>query len=291
LILLLSRLDAAQTPSRAVTQQSHVSDGHLRKTAFRGASVCAVTSDYASAAGANPVESVFDESWAYTSERSHRPFDEMIPPPTRKIACRLTVTYAGFEDESTLLRELYKRGLQQPQVGTDLYAGDGILMFWSHTPVAPWQDEAWLAEMRRSLRPAQYLRMIENRFVTSEGSFVNMGKWDQIVDPRLAPLLNDPTLPVYIGVDAGFKHDQTAIIAALSIRPRSKYAWYFVGYFSPVLMSRSTSKLPSNGRCASCANASRSAKSCLIHGKWKPWRSACSIKACRSKSFRSHRPI
>ena len=28
----------------------------------------------------------------------------MVPPPTRKISCRLTVTYAGFTDESILLR-------------------------------------------------------------------------------------------------------------------------------------------------------------------------------------------
>ena len=64
----------------------------------------------------------------------------MVPPPIRKIACRLTTTYAGFEGESTLLEELYKRGLAQPQIGADLHAGDGLLMFWSHVPVAPWQS-------------------------------------------------------------------------------------------------------------------------------------------------------
>jgi hypothetical protein len=132
---------------------------------FRGATITAITSDYASAAGANPSISVFDESWAYTSERSRRLFDEMIPPPTRKIAVRLTVTYAGFEGESTMLEELYKRGCAQRQVGKDLYAGDGLLMFWSHKPIAPWQTQDWLTEMRRSLRANQYLRMIENRFV------------------------------------------------------------------------------------------------------------------------------
>jgi phage terminase large subunit-like protein len=62
-----------------------------------GATITALAADYAGAAGANPTISVFDELWAYTSERSHRLFDEMVPPPTRKIACRLTVTYAGFE--------------------------------------------------------------------------------------------------------------------------------------------------------------------------------------------------
>ena len=107
------------------------------------ATIQAIASDAGSAAGANPVISCFDELWAYTSERSRRLFDEMNVPPTRKISARLTVTYAGFEGESVLLEELYKRGLQQQQIGDDLYAGDGLLMFWTHKPVAPWQDEAW----------------------------------------------------------------------------------------------------------------------------------------------------
>ena len=64
-----------------------------------GATITALASDYAGAAGANPTISTFDELWGYTSERSRRLWDEMVPPPTRKIACRLTTTYAGFEGE------------------------------------------------------------------------------------------------------------------------------------------------------------------------------------------------
>jgi hypothetical protein len=128
--------------------------------AFASATIRTLASDYQSAAGANPVISCFDELWAYSSERARRLFDEMVPPPTRKIACRLTVTYAGFEGESVLLEELYKRGMKQPEVGPSLHAGDGILMAWHHEPVAPWQTQDWLDEMRRSQRPNQYLRMV-----------------------------------------------------------------------------------------------------------------------------------
>ena len=99
------------------------------KITVAGAVITAIPSDYASAAGANPVISVFDELWAFDSERSRRLFDELIPPPTRKIACRLTVTYAGFSGESVLLEELYKRGMAQPEVGPSLYAGDGLLIY------------------------------------------------------------------------------------------------------------------------------------------------------------------
>ena len=61
----------------------------------RNATITALANDYAGAAGTNANIVVFDELWAYTSERAHRLWDEMVPPPTRQVACRLTVTYAG----------------------------------------------------------------------------------------------------------------------------------------------------------------------------------------------------
>ena len=145
----------------------------------------------------------------------------------------MVTTYAGFEGESTLLEELYKRGLQQPLIAEDLHAGDGLLFFWSHKRLAPWQSESWLAEMRRSLRPNQFLRMIENRFVTSESSFVDMSKWDRCVDARLGQVLNDPALPVYIGVDASFKHDQTAIVAVTYDQAAQQVRLVFHRIFQP----------------------------------------------------------
>ena len=45
----------------------------------------------------------------------------MVPVPTRKISIRLTVTYAGFEGESKLLEDLYRRGLAGEQIAPDLY--------------------------------------------------------------------------------------------------------------------------------------------------------------------------
>jgi phage terminase large subunit-like protein len=181
--------------------------------AFRGATIATVANDYTGQAGANPTISCFDELWGYVSENSRRLWDEMIPPPTRKITCRLTVTYAGFSGESVLLEELHKRGMAQPEVAPSLHAGDGILLAWHHEPIAPWQTEAWLAEMRRSLRPNQFLRMIENRFVTSESSFVDIEKWNACVDPNATPIFADKNLPIFIGVDASVKHDSTAIVA------------------------------------------------------------------------------
>jgi hypothetical protein len=186
-----------------------------------GATIQAIGNDYAGAAGGNPTISSFDELWAYTSERSRRLFDEMVPSPARKISARLTTTYAGFEGESTLLEELYKRGLAQPSIGNNLHAGDGLLCFWAHVPIAPWQDERWLAEMRRSLRHNQYLRMIENRFVSTESDFVPLAAWDRCVIPNIGHTLTNPALPVWIGIDASTKHDSTAV-AAVTFDPKAQ---------------------------------------------------------------------
>jgi phage terminase large subunit-like protein len=212
---------------RRIVECSPLLKGEAKITADKivfpaiGATIQAVASDYAGAAGANPVISSFDELWAFSSERSRRLWDEMIPPPTRKIACRLTTTYAGFTGESTLLEELHKRGLAQPQVGPDLYAGDGLLMFWSNEPIAPWQTPAWLEQMRRQLRPNAFLRMIQNQFVSSETTFVDLAWWDACVDPSARPVMFDKSLAVWVGVDASVKHDTTAV-AAVTFDAQSK---------------------------------------------------------------------
>ena len=121
------------------------------------------------------------------------------------------VTHAGFEGEGHLLQDLYKRGLQLPEVGTDLRAGDGMLMFW-HTPICHWQDEKWLAQMRRDLPANQYLRMAENRFTSTEAAFIDMAKWDDCVDLGLGHSPGNPMLPVYGAIDASTKHDSTAVV-------------------------------------------------------------------------------
>jgi hypothetical protein len=175
-----------------------------------GSAITAIASDYAGIAGGHPTISVFDELWAYQTERAKRLFHELVPVPTRKISCRLIVTHAGFEGEGTLLYELYQKGLKLPRVGRDLYAGDGMLMFWTHEPICEWQTQGWLDQMRRELPPNQYLRMAENRFTSTESQFVDPKDWDACCTAQ-GPIATNQALNVYVGVDASIKHDSTAI--------------------------------------------------------------------------------
>jgi phage terminase large subunit-like protein len=202
---------------RRIVEASPLLRGIAKITADRitfpslDASIIAIASDAASAAGGNPVCSAFDELWGFVSERSRRLWDEMITSPARKISARLTVSYAGFSGESILLEELYKRGMALPEVGPSLHAGDGMLFAWHCEPTQPWQTDAWLAEMRRSLRPSAYARMIENTFVSPESAFVDMSAWDQCIIPTMTPVHEDRSLHVWAGIDASTRRDSTAL--------------------------------------------------------------------------------
>ena len=75
-------------------------------------------------------------------------------------------------------------------------------MLWTHDFTAPWQTEKWREQMRAALRPNAFLRLIENRWVTSESSFVDMAWWDGCGDPAVHPLLVDKSRRIYVGIDA-----------------------------------------------------------------------------------------
>lgn len=200
-----------------------------------GTTVTALASEYAGAAGSRHGLVVFDELWAYTSERSRRLWDELTPVPTRKNSVRLVVTYAGFEGESDLLWELYQRGLKCQQVDEDLpiYVNGRLFMYWDHEPRMPWQTRGYYEEQRQSLRPNAYLRLHENHWVSGESSFVDMDWWDACIDPDQHPLVMAPDLPVFVGIDASVKHDSAAVVACAWDNRAGKVQLIFHRIFQP----------------------------------------------------------
>jgi hypothetical protein len=178
-----------------------------------GAFIQAVAHDYAGLAGIEPSLVVIDELWAFTSERSTRLFDEAVPVPTIKVSGRLVVTYAGFTNESTLLENLYKRGLQGDEIAPSLYAQPGLLMFWTHEMInrSP-ETLQWAIDMKRDARPTAYTRQVRNEWVSSESKFIDAEMYDRCVDQLARPCLIDPTITVFAGLDASLRHDSTALV-------------------------------------------------------------------------------
>ena len=139
------------------------------------------------------------------------------------ISVRLTVTYAGFSGESTILEGLYRNIFDesdnlQPgveEIAPDLYRKGGMLMYWTHDNMrAPWQTPKWVQSMREAYanRPNQFARIIENRWVSSESTFIEANVYDRCVDKTLRPVRQSPRLHVWAAVDASVRKDSTAIV-------------------------------------------------------------------------------
>lgn len=191
-----------------------------------GTEIRAIASDYRGEAGGNHGLTSWDELWAYSTESSTRLWEELTPVPTRLNSIRFVSTYAGWENESKLLWDLYLKGIgpeehrdgQGVKLHSDLpiYANHAarLFVYWDHEPRMPWQTPAYYAGQRKSLRPNTYVRLHENRWAVAEAIFITPeGMFDPCVDPALAPLLPSQDHALYVGVDAGIKHDSASVVA------------------------------------------------------------------------------
>jgi hypothetical protein len=174
-------------------------------------------------AGVHPTISVHDELWqAPPGERGRAVWDQLVPTPSRQTSCRLITSHAGHADEDHLLYQLYQRAQQLPELGKDLRGGDGVLCFWNRERLHPWQTEKWLREMERELLPGKYAFMIENKFVTPEAAYITQAMFNRIVRDLPPP---SGRLEIYVGVDAGWKRDNAAVVAVTVENDQLRYVY------------------------------------------------------------------
>jgi phage terminase large subunit-like protein len=204
--------------ARRIIEASPLLSGTVKVTAGRlefigtGSFIQACASDYSGFAGSNPSLTIYDELWGYVHEAARRLYDEGVPSPTRRVSARMVTTYAGFAAESVLLEGLYNRLLAGESLGDDFYRNRTLYGCWTHELRAPWQSDEWAEQMAEQMRPNAFARMILNQWVSAESSFVSMADWDACTDREMAQLWESPTMPVWVGLDASWTGDQTAIV-------------------------------------------------------------------------------
>jgi phage terminase large subunit-like protein len=76
----------------------------------------------------------------------------------------------------------------------------------------PWQTPEYYSSQKKTLRPGTYLRLHENRWTTAEQIFITPELWDGCVESQRSPMLK-PQTSLFVGVDAGIKHDTAAVVA------------------------------------------------------------------------------
>jgi len=170
----------------------------------RTGTVCRIVApNYRTASGSNPNLVIWDELWGMELENSRKFWDELCEVPTRRNPLTLVVSYAGF-DESSLLFELYKKGLAK--------SDKAMFFLWSHKNLASWITKKYLDSQRERLRPNTYLRLHENRWTSSESAFVSPEMWDACIDDNLRPILPNFKGQLSVGIDIGYSHDSSSVV-------------------------------------------------------------------------------
>lgn len=205
-----------------------------------GTTIRAIPNNYAGQAGGSYGLTLWSELWTYKSERDRRLWEEMPPVPTRKTSVRWVETYAGFQNESDLLIDQFSRifgttrsdGTRVPdfterqiQKNAEPVPGlehitsksgrpscwhipsEGFFLFWDDQIRGPWITEKYIAQQKAGNRHSTYVRLWENKWQTSEGTFIEPNLWDDAVT-----LDGEEMGPMVLAGDASQRNDTTALV-------------------------------------------------------------------------------
>ena len=80
-----------------------------------------------------------------------------------------------------------------------------------------WHTDKYYEEQQATMRPLDFQRLHRNQWVTTKEEFIPISYWDEAAKKLDGPIiykLDDPRreLPISVGVDAGIKHDCTAVV-------------------------------------------------------------------------------
>jgi hypothetical protein len=170
--------------------EMHFKDPYARFEAIP----CAAGSE----AGGFQTFTLWDEIWAYDLESLFSFYSEMQPIDTVEQSMRMIVTYAGYYGQSQLLWQIYN-DVVKPNNDTDEPEGNKVegledlpcyvsddgstFVYWDHERRMPWQTSergvAYLEAQRNDpvnkLRPVEFKRLHENRWVASSEAFIDAG--------------------------------------------------------------------------------------------------------------------
>ncbi len=171
----------------------------------------AIPIDPAGEAGGNDDLIIFSELWAAKHKAMIQMWTEMTLSPTKfGYSQRWVETYAGYEGESPILEQLYRKGVMEGDqldlsydghnlANLEVYANEDMLCLWNTTPRLPWQTNEYYASEEKVLVPNEFNRVHRNQWGSSTEKFVQMVWWDACQE--LLPSLGKKESAI-IGMDA-----------------------------------------------------------------------------------------
>jgi len=190
-----------------------------------GALIQAIALDWRGAAGGNYAAVIFDELHAFTESdgRFQRLFDELVPSPVVPHSFRWGSSYAGYLDESLVLKGVWDRVLSAPRISDwppVYFDGDtwGLIAEGEEAHrLLPWgrteRGRKWLEQARRTERPLSFQRMFLNQWVESTGHFITSEQWDALLDSEHTCPAPHSGARLVAGLDLGLSRDTTAVVS------------------------------------------------------------------------------
>ncbi|MDG0868004.1 hypothetical protein GKO46_13120 [SAR202 cluster bacterium JH702] len=168
-----------------------------------GSTITVLSSDAASSYGLGGTGQAFIVIADELAMWANRDFFDALWSATGKVSMWrfIVLSNAGF-DKQGLAWTLREQARTEPWAY--LYAPEGIQ--------ASWLSSEWVEQMRSTLPPEVFMRLIENKWTEGSGSFITRTMLDTCIDPQWSPQLFGSGRTRYVAaLDLGLVHDRTAL--------------------------------------------------------------------------------
>jgi hypothetical protein len=168
-----------------------------------GSTITVLSSDAASSYGLGGTGQAFIVIADELAMWANRDFFDALWSATGKVPMWrfIVLSNAGFDKEG-LAWTLREQARTEPWAY--LYAPEGIQ--------GSWLTDEWVEQMRSTLPPEVFMRLIENKWTEGSGSFITRAMIDECIDPQWSPQLFGSGRTRYVAaLDLGLVHDRTAL--------------------------------------------------------------------------------
>lgn len=187
-----------------------------------GSRLITLPSDYQGSAGHNFLTVSFTELWAFIHEGPFRMYEELTPPPLSG-ALRLVDSYAGWEGESLLLRQIWDRGLSGERINDDwpiFLVGQQLSYIHQgeEAQIRCWRGSeeeriAYYAEQAAGQRQGTFNRHHLNQWQNAESVFITPEQWDALIDLSYRCPLPGKSTRLYVAYDMAVVRDWAAVVS------------------------------------------------------------------------------
>lgn len=162
---------------------------------------------------------LYTELWGWKHTKALRMWTESTLSPLKfGQSMRWAESYAGFEGESAVLEDLYKRCVSPEYLINEqweMYRNGRTFCLWQTKGHLPWQTQEYYAQEEAELLPNEFLRIHKNKWSSGSEPFVPLAWWFSC--HKQYARLTDKQKPIVIAMDAGVSNDTFGLVGVSKV--------------------------------------------------------------------------